>query len=292
MGLERTVLRTVPPAEQHASVESVAAMLRDAKRVVALTGAGISVESGIPPFRAPTQAEAEASGSIWGRFDAAKMTVQGFNHDAEMAKYWWALKHSLLPKFSAAAPNPAHKLFGELHRAGKLRAVVTQNIDSLHQAGGVPAESVIELHGNMRGLICSDNETTLNPLPYRQGACDYRCSHEDALRCNYHADTALPLCPKCGAPLRTETVMFGQPMPEKELEAARLAMAEADCLVVVGSTLIVEPANTLPGIALLSGAKLLMVNFDGTKYDEYCEALVRQPAGEFFGRVSEQMQQM
>ena len=93
------------PHDAAPSFTHAAAMLHDAKRVVALTGAGISVESGIPPFRAPTQAEAEASGSIWGKFDAAKMTVQGFNRDAEIAKYWWALKHALLPKFSAAAPN-------------------------------------------------------------------------------------------------------------------------------------------------------------------------------------------
>ena len=297
LGLEKTVLVQVSAeVQQHnAEVDRFAALFRSARRVVALTGAGISVESGIPPFRAPPSpagggAACSTSGgeSIWGRFDATKMTVQGFNGpDPTVREYWWALKHSLLPKFEAAAPNPAHRFLGRLQDSGKLHRVITQNIDSLHQAGGVPNDKMIELHGHMRGLICSDNRTRLNPLPYRSGECSYRCSHDEARETSYFASETVPTCPCCGAPLRTESVMFGQPMPNEELQAARDAVAQADLLLVVGSTLIVEPANTLPGIALLQGTPVVMINFDETKYDRYCRALVRQPAGEFLQRVGQ-----
>ena len=184
-------------------------------------------------------------------------------------------------------PNPAHKFLGQLHESGQLHRVITQNIDSLHQAGGVPNEKVIELHGNMRGLVCSDHFTPLNPLPFRDGTCKYRCPYEEAQRSKFFASDPVPTCPNCNAPLRTETVMFGQPMPAEELQAARDAVAEADLLLVVGSTLIVEPANMLPGIALLQDTPVAMINFDNTKYDIYCHALVRQPAGKFLERVSQ-----
>lgn len=226
-----------------------------------------------------------------GKYDAAKMTVQGFNTDPDTAKFWWAMKHELLPKFAAARPNPAHSFLGQLHRMGKLQTVVTQNVDGLHQQGGVPADKVVELHGNMRGLICSRNPTILNPLPYPgEGSCAYRCSHEEALESSYHAGVALPLCPLCGeAPLRTETVMFGQPMPAEELVAARAAVAAADLLLIVGSTLIVEPANSLPAQAMLQGTPVVMVNFDETKFDDHCCTVVRRPAGVFLGAVAERM---
>jgi len=170
---------------------------------------------------------------------------------------------------------------------------VTQNIDSLHIRAGVPPEKVIELHGHMRGLVCSDHRTALNPLTYRSGECTF-CIPEDsvdAIAAAYGADT-VPRCPDCGCPLRTETVMFGQPMPLHEMDKACLAIDEADLFLVIGSTLLVQPANELPCIALRNGAPLVMINFDATQYDAYAKGLIRQKAGEFLGAVSERLQHM
>jgi len=138
-----------------------------------------------------------------------------------------------------------------LEELGKLGAVVTQNIDSLHTNAGVSSQKVIELHGHMRGLICSDYNTELNPQPFRCGDCHFSIPEENTVAiAAAYADDKVPLCPGCGCPLRTETVMFGQSMPLRAVEAACQAIDEADLLHVIGSTLIVQPANELPCIAL------------------------------------------
>merc|ERR1711908_75736 len=106
-----------------------------------------------------------------GKFDAGKMTVQNFNTNPEITQAWWSMKRSLVHEVRQAVPNPAHSFFAMLEQLGKLRAVVTQNIDSLHLKSGVSPDKVIELHGHMRGLICSDYQTELNPTPFREGTC-------------------------------------------------------------------------------------------------------------------------
>mmetsp|Transcript_69357 Transcript_69357/g.127962 ORF Transcript_69357/g.127962 Transcript_69357/m.127962 type:complete len:623 (-) Transcript_69357:114-1982(-) len=278
------------PGEQLTTVEQIAELVRRARCVVALTGAGISVESGITPFRNPSDGD---KGSIWGNFSAAKMTVQNFNTDPEVAEGWWKMKRSLVSEMQKAAPNPAHNFFAMLEQMGKLGAVVTQNIDSLHLKAGVSSEKVNELHGHMRGLICSDHQTVLNPQPYKSGTCTFCIAEEnvEALNAAY-AGEKVPLCPECGCPLRTETVMFGQHMPLQAVDAACKAIDEADLLLVIGSTLIVQPANELPCIALRNGAPLVMINFDPTQYDGYAKGLIRQKAGEFLGAVAEELRRM
>lgn len=277
------------PGEQLNTVEQIAELVRQARCVVALTGAGISVESGITPFRNPSDGD---KGSIWGTFNAAKMTVQNFNAVPEVTEAWWKMKRSLVSESHNAAPNPAHTFFAMLEKMGKLGSVVTQNIDSLHQKAGVSCEKVIELHGHMRGLICSDHSTVLNPRTYKSGECTFRIPEEnvDAIKAAY-ADDKVPLCPDCGCPLRTETVMFGQPMPLHAVDSACQAIDEADLLLIIGSTLIVQPANELPCIALRNGAPVVMINFDATQYDAYSKGLIRQKAGEFLGAVADELKQ-
>jgi NAD-dependent deacetylase len=282
-------LEPAEPVDQLNTVEQIAELVRQASCIVALTGAGISVESGITPFRNPSDGD---KGSIWGNFDAAKMTVQNFNADPEVTLGWWKMKRSLVSELHSAVPNPAHKFFAMLEEMGKLGAVVTQNIDSLHQDSGVSAEKVIELHGHMRGLICSDNKTVLNPLTYKRGECTFCIPKDsvDAIDAAYKEDQ-VPVCPDCGCPLRTETVMFGQPMPLGAVDSACKAIDKADLIFVIGSTLIVEPANQLPSIALRNGAPLVMINFDETRYDVYAKGLIRQKAGEFLGAVAADLEQ-
>ncbi|CAE7249959.1 cobB [Symbiodinium microadriaticum] len=269
------------PSHQHNDAKSVAKMIRRARRIVALTGAGISVESGITPFRKP--GPSDSGGAIWDEFDARQMTVGNFNHDGEVRAKWWVMKRKLMKEMSMAEPNPAHCFFGELEKRGKLEGVITQNIDSLHQRAGIPSEKVNELHGHMRRLICSDYRTPLNPEPFGKGTCDYAC---DTSACG---DADVPTCPKCGSPLRTETVMFEQSLPNGAVEQARSTIQNSDLLVVIGSTLIVRPANELPAEALRRGIPVVMVNFDDTCYDGNAISLVRQPAGIFFDEVMNQL---
>lgn len=284
LGIVSEVYHAIEPSKQKKTTDEVAELVSRASRVACLSGAGISVESGIPPFRSDT------GDSIWGSFSADRMTVQGFNTSEEVVKYWWDMKHSLLPKVNNAKPNAAHEFFGFLEGQGKLGTIVTQNIDSLHQKGGVSNKNVIEMHGHMRGLICSDNSDSIfNPLPYREGTCTYRMAEGEALDREYCADTPKPRCPLCDAPLRTETVMFNQPLPSGSFSAAVEAVSSSDLLFVVGTSLIVEPANSLPSVALRLGIPLVMVNLDDTQYDEYATALIRKPAGEFFSAVQEKL---
>eukprot|EP00928_Gymnodinium_smaydae_P019807 TRINITY_DN17625_c0_g2_i1.p1 TRINITY_DN17625_c0_g2~~TRINITY_DN17625_c0_g2_i1.p1 ORF type:complete len:625 (+),score=62.31 TRINITY_DN17625_c0_g2_i1:63-1937(+) len=276
--------------EVMSTVDQIAELIRKASRIVALTGAGISVESGITPFRSPSDND---SGSIWGTFNAAQMTVQNFNRDADVTESWWKMKRSLIHEMRTATPNPAHTFFALLEQQGKLGAVVTQNIDSLHQKAGVSFEKVIELHGHMRGLICSDYKTILNPQPYMSGECTFSIPEKDVDSiAAVYADVGVPLCPDCGCPLRTETVMFGQAMPQSAVDRACSAIRDADLLIIIGSTLIVQPANELPCIALRNGAPVVIINFDPTQYDAYAKGLVRQKAGEFLGAVAEKLKQL
>eukprot|EP00930_Biecheleria_cincta_P059377 TRINITY_DN45114_c0_g1_i1.p1 TRINITY_DN45114_c0_g1~~TRINITY_DN45114_c0_g1_i1.p1 ORF type:complete len:624 (-),score=108.24 TRINITY_DN45114_c0_g1_i1:68-1939(-) len=277
------------PGEQLKTVDQIAELVRQATHVVALTGAGISVESGITPFRNPSDGD---KGFIWGKFDAGKLTLQNFNGDPEVTEGWWKMKRSLRSELDGAKPNPAHEFFAMLEQMGKLGAVVTQNIDSLHQRAGVPAEKVIELHGHMRGLVCSDHKTLLNPVTFGSGKCTF-CIQEDAVEAiqSAYSDSKVPLCPDCGCPLRTETVMFGQPMPLHAVDAACKAINQADLLLVIGSTLIVQPANELPCIAIRNGTPLVIINFDATRYDAYAKGLIREKAGEFLNAVAGEIKQ-
>lgn len=277
---------------QLGSALEIAELVRQSKRIVALTGAGISVESGITPFRNPSAGD---KGSVWGTFDAAKMTVQNFNTDVAVTKDWWTMKRSLFNEMDIAAPNPAHSFFAMLEQEGKLGAVVTQNIDSLHQKAGVPASKVIELHGHCRGLICSDNRTLLNQFPYRLGNCTFAIPAEDtdSVMAAYKSESSnVPMCPSCNSPLRSEVVMFGQPLPQEAVDAASDALDQADLLFIIGSTLLVSPANELPSLALRNGTPIVMINYDATKYDAYCKGLVRQDAGKFLAVVAEELKRM
>jgi NAD-dependent deacetylase len=298
LGLVPLVYSPIAPESQSQTAQDIAQLVANSQRVVCISGAGISVESGIPPFRSrgvyntagTTANEAGETDpemdSIWGSFDASRMTLQGFNTDDEVAEEWWEMKHCYIPKFNSALPNPAHTFFSFLQNRQQLHQVVTQNIDSLHQKAGVPDDKVLELHGHMRGLICSDNSSSVyNPAPRHEGLCPYALSEDDARAVDYYSHTALPRCPLCHSPLRTETVFFGQPLPNGSWEAAVEAVGAADLLFVIGTSLIVKPVNTLPEIALRQGTPVVMINLDDTQFDRYATALVREPAGVFLADV-------
>jgi NAD-dependent deacetylase len=219
---------------------------------VALTGAGVSTESGIPDFRSPT--------GIWARYDPMEYaTIDAFRRDP--AKVWdfYARRLRVLAE---ARPNAAHLALAELERGGLLRAVVTQNIDRLHELAGT--RELVEVHGSVRTSSCL--------------ACGERLGLEDVTR--LVEEEGVPPCPRCGEVLKPDVVMFGEPMPEAEIDRAVALARQARLLLVVGSSLEVWPVAGLPQETLDAGGELAIVNRSSTPYDGRAALVVDGAAGE------------
>ncbi len=238
-------------------------LLADATRVVAFTGAGISTESGIPDFRSP--------GGVWTRYDPRDFTFDRYVADPEVRARAWEMRRAFLA--ARPAPNPAHHALVDLERLGRLRAVVTQNIDGLHQAAG--STDVVELHGTALEVGC------IGAAPDRgiPAGCGFRASHAWAIG-RVDAGDPDPGCPDCGGLVKTATVSFGQVMDEDVLARAQVRVASSDLLLVVGSSLQVYPAAALPDVALRHGARVVIVNDEPTDLDGLATLVVRGRAGE------------
>jgi NAD-dependent deacetylase len=243
--------------------ERVAELILASQRVVVFTGAGVSTESGLPDFRSP--------GGLWDRFYPDDFTYQKFISRPETRRLWWQLIYqgSLSREIK---PNPAHYAIAELDRLGKLDSVITQNIDNLHQAAGVPDEKVFELHGNLRWSVCLD--------------CGQRYPFE-AVKSKLDAGQDAPRCEVCSGILKPGIVFFGEVLPEGVFEAAARHAEGADLLLVIGSTLIVHPAADIPARACRSGARLAIINLSPTPLDSKAAVLIRAKAGETMTRVME-----
>ena len=227
----------------------LAELIRANQPCVALTGAGVSTESGIPDFR--------SAGGIWARFDPYEVaSIEAVHRDPARVWEFYALRLDVL---ADARPNPAHEALAELERTGLLRALITQNVDRLHAAAG--SRDVVEVHGSIARAQC-----------LRCGAVVER----DELR------TLLPLpcCPGCGAVLKPGVVMFGELLPAAEIDRATALAQEAALLLVVGSSLEVWPVAGLPGETLGHGGALAIVNREPTAYDGRAALAVHASAGE------------
>jgi len=225
-------------------VDELATLLRDRQPCVVLTGAGISTESGIPDFRSPN--------GIWAQYDPMEYaTIDAFRRDPEKVWEFYALR---LDALATAEPNAGHYALAELERRGLVRAIVTQNIDGLHQRAG--SQDVIEVHGSIRTAECL--------------ACGARASLE----------AAAPRCPRCGAIMKPGVVMFGELLPEGALERATELARAARLLLVVGSSLEVYPVAALPDETLSTGGALAIVNRGPTAYDSRADLKVDGAAGE------------
>jgi NAD-dependent deacetylase len=235
-----------------AAAVELARLLKDAARAVALTGAGASAASGMPTYR--------GAGGSWTRYDPNKYASIDFFR-ADPSYYWNFFRDERYPALSRAEPNPVHHSLAALEASGKLSAVVTQNIDGLHQRGG--SKRVLELHGNSRRFLCE------------------QCSAEHELEAvRLLVDQAIPpVCPGCGQTcLRPDVVLFGESLPARVLAESGREMAETGLVVVVGSSLVVQPAASLPLMALQGGAALAILNIDPTPLDELAKLVVRAPA--------------
>lgn len=236
------------------TVDDLRRMLADAERIVAFTGAGISTESGIPDFRSP--------GGIWTKY--RPIEFQDFMASEEARRESWRRKFATDETMRKATPNAGHRALAKLVAQGRLTAIITQNIDGLHQTSGVPADKVIELHGNSTFAACLD--------------CKRR--HElDWVRQIFAEGETLPLCMACGGTLKTATISFGQSMPEDEMDRARDAALSADLMITLGSSLVVYPAAGFPIMAKQNGARYAIINREPTDQDAIADLVINAEIG-------------
>lgn len=254
--------RAASHAATDGGIERLAAAFVAARRPVLFTGAGVSAEAGIPDFRSP--------GGLWSRFDPRDFTWQGFAGSPEGRRRYWALGLQTYPVIRAATPGPVHRALAELHRRRRLDCCITQNIDDLHQRAGLPAEAVIELHGNATRARCLD--------------CGAACTR-DALHARLQAGEDVPDCQHCGGIVKPCTVLFGEALPAAALAEARRRAAAADLFVVLGSSLLVHPAAYVPLHARRAGARLAIVNLEPTPLDGEADLRIRAAAGSVMAAV-------
>ena len=244
-------------------IEALIALARPARNIVAFTGAGISTESGIPDYRGP--------GGVWEK--NTPPTIGDFRENQETRAAYWRERKERYPSLRATLPNSGHLALARLQDAGLLSTVITQNIDGLHQKSGIDPERVIELHGTAHRVRCIE--------------CGTAWPAEEIQR--RLEEEPLPGCEVCGGPLRGATILFGEALPQDALQAAVLAARDADLMLVVGSSLIVQPAARLPEIAVASGASLAIINNEPTPLDHVANVLVRGGAGAALGALADSL---
>jgi NAD-dependent deacetylase len=230
-------------------------MIHEARVIVPFTGAGISTECGIPDFRSP--------GGLWTK--NRPIPFDEFLASQEARNESWRRRFAMVDQFSDARPGRGHRALASLYRAGKVPAVVTQNIDNLHQASGIAAEHVIELHGNTTYATCLD--------------CASRYELSWVRQCMEAANGCAPDCPDCGGFVKTATISFGQAMPEDAMRRAQEMALSCSLFLAIGSSLVVWPAAGFPLMAKRNGAQLVIINRESTEFDEMADLVVRQDIG-------------
>jgi NAD-dependent deacetylase len=245
-------------------VQDASELLQQAQRIVALTGAGISTESGIPDFRSP--------GSIWR--ENPPVNYRDFISKAEARQQYWQSRRNLSGKVKAARPNAAHYALAKLEHRHVLSGLITQNFDGLHQEAGNAPENVIELHGTSRSAACT--------------LCGTRSSISE-LQERIDAGEVDPCCPVCGGYLKSATILFGQRVPEAELNRAKELTATCDLFLVVGSSLKVMPASLLPRQALSRNVPIIIVNLEATSLDEVADVVIHAKSGLVLPQIMAQL---
>lgn len=244
-------------ATDRAALQTIAGWIAGARSVVALTGAGISTESGIPDFRGPS--------GVWTKNPAAERSshIDAYVSDPALRVEVW--RQRIAHPAWTATPNAGHRALVDLERSGKLTALVTQNIDGLHRDAGTSPGVLIEIHGTMRDVTCL---SCGDRFPARRAFERILAGEDD------------PPCLLCGGILKSATISFGQSLIAEHLARAEQAAAGCDLLLAIGTSLLVYPAAGLPRIALQHGARLVIVNGEPTRYDDVAHAVVRLPIGE------------
>jgi len=242
---------------RHPELDTIRGWIDAAQRVVVLTGAGISTDSGIPDFRGPK--------GVWTLNPKAERMsdIRYYTTDPEVRRLSWQSR--LAHPAWTAAPNAGHRALAELERRGKLYALVTQNIDGLHQRAGVSADKVIEVHGTLHTVMCL--------------SCGWRGPMQQTLD-RVRAGEQDPECRECSGLLKSDTISFGQQLIPEVIERAMTVSTEGDLFVAIGTTLQVYPVAAAVPKALDAGARVVIINAEATQFDDVADAVVRMPIGE------------
>ncbi|MCA1453890.1 NAD-dependent deacetylase [Bradyrhizobium sp. BRP22] len=241
----------------HSGVEALGNLIAEASIIVPFTGAGISTESGIPDFRSP--------GGLWTR--NRPIPFDEFVASSDVRDEAWRRRFAMEPTFAAAKPGRGHRALASLYRAGKVPAIVTQNIDNLHQMSGFKSDHVVELHGNTTYARCIGCGRAYE-LPWVKQRFD---------------ESGAPDCTDCGDPIKAATISFGQAMPEDAMRRATELAQHCDLFLAIGSSLVVWPAAGFPMMAKNCGAKLVIINNEPTEQDDIADLVIRHDIGETLG---------
>ena len=242
-------------SDLEAAVESLGGLVEAARVIVPFTGAGISTECGIPDFRSP--------GGLWTKNQP--IPYDAFVASRDMRDESWRRRFAMEESFAKAKPGRGHRALASLYRAGKVPALITQNIDNLHQASGFAERDIVELHGNTTYAVCLDCAERYDLSWVRE---KFEGSGERAPDCS------------CGGPIKTATISFGQAMPAEAMQRAEALSKSCDLFLAVGSSLVVWPAAGFPLMAKRNGAALVIINREPTEFDDIADLVVRNDIGD------------
>ncbi len=243
------------------------AFIQSSRKILVFTGAGLSTESGIPDFRSP--------GGVWDKYDPSDFYFQNFLSSETSREKYWRMSTEMYETIRDAKPNRAHTAIRKLEEMGRLLAVVTQNIDHLHHKADHSPEKIIELHGTAVTVSCLSCKK-----PYNR----------DDIQERIRSGVKAPFCDDCGGFLKPDTVSFGQAMPEEEMNRAMICAHEADLCMVMGSSLVVYPAASVPVEAVRSGASLIIINRDPTPFDGQADLVVHASVSDALEQMLEGLQ--
>ena len=242
--------------------KQVAQWIITSKRVIVFSGAGLSTESGIPDFRSP--------GGVWDKYNPEDFYFQNFLANEASREKYWQMATEMWEPIKKAQPNPAHLAIAEFEKLGKLDCVITQNIDGLHFKAGNSEEKVIQLHGIAIFVSCL--------------SCRKRYDRNE-IQERIRKGQKAPRCDDCGGLLKPATISFGQSMPEKETQEAYHRSSLCDLFIVIGSSLVVQPAASMPLVAKRNGARLVIINRDPTPFDDIADLVIHDQAGPTMGSI-------
>ena len=245
-------------------VEKGAQMIRKAQKILVFTGAGLSTESGIPDFRSP--------GGVWEKYDPSELSFDRFLSNEKARETYWQMSTEFYEAMKDAIPNRTHLSIKKIEDMGKLLTIVTQNVDRLHHKAGNSPEKIIEIHGTLFSVSC------LN--------CGKKYERE-AIETLLKSGIKAPSCDDCSGILKPDTVSFGQAMPEDKMRQATMYAGECDLCIVLGSSLVVYPAASIPVHASQNGAKLIIINRDETPLDSEADIVVHESVSEVLGQMVE-----
>ena len=239
-------------------------MIQKSQKILVFSGAGLSTESGIPDFRSP--------GGVWSRYDPSDFLFDKIISDENVREKYWQMSTEFYQPMKDAVPNRAHRAIKALEDMGKLLSVVTQNIDWLHHKSGNSSDKIIEIHGTAFSVSCL--------------SCGKKYDR-DEIQQRIRSGVKVPYCDDCSGILKPDTISFGQAMPEEKMVTAMMHARECDLCIVLGSSLVVYPAASIPLTAVQNGAKLMIINRDETPLDSMASLVIHESVSHVLGEMLE-----